>query len=146
MDNLSNVNSLDKADTTAEPQAPESSDTATPCGVAAAPNDRVDRITEHIDQALQQANPVVATIGAASGDLLLLHYRLGQALNERLADGPDLLASLSEIIPTLSIYAKIGQQADRFTQLALKIQMAQRDLAEANATVPSAPRRKRPPR
>lgn len=89
---------------------------------------RVERIAEHIASSLQEPEPLVAAIGAASGDLLLLHYRLGQALDECLAHDPDLLAALGELLPALNTFAKVGQQADRFLQLALKIQAAQQTL------------------
>jgi hypothetical protein len=100
-------------------------DSAEAGGEESDPTDgRVERILEHVDDSLRLDDPLQATVGAASGDLMLMQYRLRQVLDEVLQQTPDTLTALAEVMPALNTYMKVSQQVDRFIQLSLKIQAA----------------------
>lgn len=90
----------------------------------AASDVRVERILEHVDDALKQEDALQAIIGAASGDLMLLKYRLSQALDEALQEPPDSLSAIAEVMPAMNAFLKVSQQAGQFMQLSLKIKTA----------------------
>ena len=85
---------------------------------------RVERIREHVDDSLKQADALEATVGAASGDLLLMQYRLRQALDDALEETPNSLAAISEVMPAMNTFLKLSQQVGQFVQLSLKIKTA----------------------
>lgn len=85
---------------------------------------RVERILQHVDDSLQEPDALQATVGAAGGDLMLMQYRLRQALDETLQETPASLTAIAEALPALNIFLKLSQQAGQFVQLALKIKAA----------------------
>ena len=85
---------------------------------------RVDRILEHVDDSLKEEDALQATVGAASGDLMLMQYRLRQALDETLQETPDSLTAIAEVMPALNTFMKLSQQVGQFVQLSLKIKTA----------------------
>jgi hypothetical protein len=87
-------------------------------------DERVERILAHVDDSLGLDDPLQASVGAASGDLMLMQYRLCQMLDEMLQQPPDTLTALAEVMPAFNTYMKVSQQVDRFIQLSLKIKTA----------------------
>lgn len=85
---------------------------------------RVERIEQLVDDSLQEPDALQATVGAASGDLLLMQYRLRQALDDSLQGTPDSLTAIAEALPALNTYLKLSQQVGQYVQLSLKIKSA----------------------
>jgi hypothetical protein len=85
---------------------------------------RVERIREHVDDSLKQSDALEATVGAASGDLMLMQYRLRQALDDALEETPNSLAAIAEVMPAMNTFLKLSQQVGQFVQLSLKIKTA----------------------
>ncbi|MBN8628864.1 MAG: hypothetical protein J0M17_25605, partial [Planctomycetes bacterium] len=76
------------------------------------------------DDSLKQADALEATVGAAGGDLMLMQYRLRQALDEALQETPDSLSAIAEVMPAMHTFLKLSQQVGQFVQLSLKIKTA----------------------
>jgi hypothetical protein len=85
---------------------------------------RVARIEQLVDDSLQEPDALQAAVGAASGDLLLMQYRLRQALDDSLQETPDSLTAITEALPALNTYLKLSQQVGQYVQLSLKIKSA----------------------
>jgi len=85
---------------------------------------RVERILEHVDESLKLEDALQAAVGAASGDLFLMQYRVRQALEETLQCTPDSVTAIAEVVPVIATFLKLSQQADRYVQLAIKIKTA----------------------
>ena len=85
---------------------------------------RVERILQHVDDSLQEPDALQATVGAAGGDLLLMQYRLRQALDETLQETPASLTAIAQALPALNTFMKLSQQVGQFVQLSLKIKAA----------------------
>lgn len=93
-------------------------------GVDDAADVRVERILQHVDDSLREEDALQATVGAAGGDLMLMQYRLRQALDETLQETPDSLTAIAEVMPALNTFMKLSQQVGQFVQLSLKIKTA----------------------
>lgn len=85
---------------------------------------RFERILQHVDDSLREEDALQATVGAAGGDLMLMQYRLRQALDETLQETPDSLTAIAEVMPALNTFMKLSQQVGQFVQLSLKIKSA----------------------
>lgn len=107
-----------------EPLTPATDIPETADGVNEPADARVERILEYVDDSLKENDALQATVGAAGGDLMLMLYRVRQALDETLAETPDSLTSIAEVIPALNTYMKLNQQVGQFVQLSLKIKSA----------------------
>lgn len=93
----------------------------------ASPEVRVERIEQLIEDAVNLADPVQACMGAASGDLMLMQYRLCQAIDEKLQQLADSEAALFEVLPAVNTVTKLSQQVERYQQLGLKLKAGSRD-------------------
>lgn len=102
------------------------------CNASSAPTDtgeqtpgiadlRVERILEHIDNSVQQEDALQAAVGAAGADLMMIQYRMAQAIDEALRTAPDALTATAEILPSFNVYTKLSQQVGQFVQLSLKL-------------------------
>jgi hypothetical protein len=85
---------------------------------------RVERILEYVDDSLKENDALQATIGAAGGDLMLMLYRVRQALDETLTETPNSLTAIAEVMPAMNTYMKLSQQVGQYVQLSLKIKSA----------------------
>ena len=85
---------------------------------------RVERILQHVDDSLREEDALQATVGAAGGDLMLMQYRLRQALDETLQETPDSLTAIAEVMPALNTFMKLSQQVNQYVQLSIKIKTA----------------------
>jgi hypothetical protein len=85
---------------------------------------RVERILQHVADSLQEPDALQAAVGAAGGDLLLMQYRLRQALDETLQATPASLTAIAQALPALNTFLKLSQQVGQFVQLSLKIKAA----------------------
>jgi len=85
---------------------------------------RVQRILEHVNDSLSEEDALQAALGAASGDLMLMQYRVRQALEEALRETPDSLTAIAEVLPAMNTFMKLSQQVGQFVQLSLKIKAA----------------------
>jgi len=111
-----NTATIDPTNTAAPASAePESEASTTPSDI------RLQRITDYLEEALAKASPLEANLGATNADLQLIAYRMKQALEEALQQGPATIADLEELERTLEQYIKITKQIDRFTQAAMKL-------------------------
>lgn len=93
-------------------------------GVDDAADVRVERILEHVDDSLKEEDALQAAVGAASGDLMLMQYRVHQALEEALQETPDSLTAITEVLPAMNTFMRLSQQVGQFIQLSLKIKAA----------------------
>lgn len=85
---------------------------------------RVERIMEYVDDSLKEEDALQAMVGAVCGDLMLMQYRMRQALDETLQDKPDSLTAIAEVMPAMNTFMKLGHQVGQFVQLNLKIKGA----------------------
>jgi len=107
-----------------EPMAPATDLSVTDGGQDDAGDVRVERILEHVDDSLREEDALQAAVGAASGDLMLMQYRVHQALEEALRETPDSLTAIAEVLPAMNTFMKLSQQVGQFVQLSLKIKAA----------------------
>lgn len=92
-------------DAQAEPVAP---------GIA---SKRLARIHEYLVDALEQVDALQANLGAASSDLMLLGFRMKDAIETALRDASNPLGQFNELMPAIESYLKVVRQIDRLAQL-----------------------------
>lgn len=85
---------------------------------------RIERIMEYVDDSLKKDDALQAMVGAVCGDLMLMQYRMRQAIDETLQVPPDSLTAIAEVMPAMNTFMKLGQQVGQFVQLNLKIKGA----------------------
>lgn len=103
----------DPDDQGGEDQVPQAADSSSPGMVDA----RLQRIMEYLDEALNKKNPLEANLGAANSDLLLIGYRLKNTIDMALADPPEGLSQVEELMPAINTYLRIIKQIERLAQL-----------------------------
>jgi hypothetical protein len=81
---------------------------------------RVQRLTDYRRDSLAIASSLEASLGAVNADLLELAYLMKPVLAKALASEPTL-AKLEELAPIFDPYLKVTRQAERFTQLAIRL-------------------------
>lgn len=82
-----------------------------------APDRRLKRIQDYLNDAISKVNTREALIGATNSDLMLIGYRLKQAIEEALSTEPNSLGQFQELMPAVQMYLKITTQVGRLTQL-----------------------------
>jgi hypothetical protein len=100
--------------------APQNQDYAPEKAGAAAPDTvelRLARIREYLTESLQQPDALRANLGAASSDLMLLGFRLKEAIEEGLGDPTNALGRIERLMPAIEGYLKVTRQMDRFAHL-----------------------------
>lgn len=78
---------------------------------------RLERIREYQAQSLTNADPLHANIGAASGSLMQMGFRLEQAIEASLAESTDVLQQTKRLSDAMDTYLRITRQWDRLVQL-----------------------------
>jgi hypothetical protein len=84
-------------------------------------NRRLERLGECVKAALAMDDPLEASLGAMTGDLMFLGYRLRQALERRLDEGIRSADELTGAMPALDAYLRVTKQVDRFSRLAIQL-------------------------
>src|SRR5262245_19224027 len=82
---------------------------------------RLQRIQDYRRQALDRPDPLMATLGAANSDLLLLQYRFTQVLNRVLARSARSLEEFEDVAPEVQLCLQLSRQIDRFVQLEQRL-------------------------
>lgn len=85
---------------------------------------RTRRLAEYMASSLTEDDPLAANLGAVNGDLMLLAYRMRQALDGLFDEPPESVQELQAAMPGLEGYLKVTKQIDRFSQLAVKLAAA----------------------
>jgi hypothetical protein len=80
-------------------------------------NRRLQRIRDYRQQALGQKDALTANLGAVASDLMLLQYRLSQALNGALAQTDSVMEDFAEWSPALQACLQLTRQIDRLANL-----------------------------
>lgn len=86
---------------------------------------RTRRLAEYMASSLAKDDPLAANLGAVHGDLMLLEYRMRQALDGLFDTPPESLQELQAAMPGVEGYLKVTKQIDRFAQLAMKLAATQ---------------------
>lgn len=88
---------------------------------------RLAKIREYLIESLQQADALQANLGATSSDLMLMGFRLKEAIEEALAKSTDSLGRFERLMPAIEGYLKVTRQIDRFAQLDRRLTEARLD-------------------
>jgi hypothetical protein len=92
-----------------------------------APDLRLQRILDHLHEALAAESPLAANLGAVNSDLMLMGYRLQQVIEAAMAATPVGLDQFELLMPAISNYLRIIKQIDRLAQLSLRLAAAQEE-------------------
>ena len=95
---------------------------------------RLQKIEQLQSESVAKSDPLEANLGAASGGLLRMGYRLEQAIEGALVNLPSPFERFERLVPAIDMYLKVMRQADRFVQLG------QRHRSSGQAGGPSKPR------
>ena len=68
-------------------------------------------------ESLQHADTLQANLGATSSDLMLMGYRLKEAIEKALADASNPIRRFDQLMPAIEGYLKVTRQIDRLAQL-----------------------------
>jgi hypothetical protein len=104
------------------------------CGAEDDPHDRrYQRIIDYHNTALAIEDPLAANVGAVNADLMLMTYRLKQAIGEAMDVTPTALEEFEKLMPAVDSFLRISRQVERFAKLNLQ-------LAAAGAKLPPTDR------
>ena len=78
---------------------------------------RLEKIHEYLVELLQQADALQANLGATSSDLMLMGFRLKEAIEQAMADSSAPLGRFEQLMPAIEGYLKVTRQIDRLAQL-----------------------------
>ncbi len=95
-------------------------------------DDREQRILDCLECSLRQPGALQATIGAVNSDLMLIGYRLNQAVQTAMNTTPAALNEYSKLMPAVESLLKVYRQVDRFSQLEVRLTKA----AQTPANIP----------
>ena len=107
---------------------PAASTAAPPAGDGADP--RLQRIMDYLREALARDSALEANLGAVNSDLLMMGYRLKQAIDEAMAATPAALEQFQRLMPAIDSYLRLTKQIDRLAQLSLRL-ASPREAAQA---------------
>jgi len=88
--------------------------------------DRVQRIADYLESSLGKPDALQATIGAANSDLMLVGFRLNEAVQAALNSTPAALSEFGKLMPAVESLLKVYKQVDRFTQLEVRFSKAEK--------------------
>jgi hypothetical protein len=78
---------------------------------------RLEKINEYLLESLQKVDALQANLGATSSDLMLMGFRLKQAIEQAMGDSMAPLGRFEELMPAIEGYLKVTRQIDRLAQL-----------------------------
>ncbi|NQU21149.1 MAG: hypothetical protein HQ567_07685 [Candidatus Nealsonbacteria bacterium] len=78
---------------------------------------RLEKIREYLVESLEQGDALQANLGATSSDLMLMGFRLKEAIEKAMADSSAPLARFEQLMPAIEGYLKVTRQIDRLAQL-----------------------------
>lgn len=78
---------------------------------------RLKKIREYLVESLEQADALQANLGATSSDLMLMGFRLKEAIEEAMGDSSNPLGRFERLMPAIEGYLKVTRQIDRLAQL-----------------------------
>jgi hypothetical protein len=81
---------------------------------------RVQRLMDFRANSLAAASPEEALLGATNADLLEIAFLMKPVLAEALAGEPTL-AKFEQLLPIFDPYLKVTRQAERFTQVLIRL-------------------------
>ncbi len=82
---------------------------------------RLEKIREYLVDSLQQTDTLQANLGATSSDLMLMGYRLKEAIEIAFADASNPIGRFEQLMPAVEGYLKVTRQIDRLAQLDLRL-------------------------
>jgi len=88
--------------------------------------DRLQRITDYLESSLGKPDALQATIGAANSDLMLVGFRLNEAVQAALNSRPAALSEFGKLMPAVESLLKVYKQVERFTQLEVRFGKAEK--------------------
>ena len=91
---------------------------------------RLQRIMDYLREALARESALEANLGAVNSDLLIMGYRLKQAIDEAMAATPAALEQFQRLMPAIDSYLRLTKQIDRLAQLSLRL-ASPREAAQA---------------
>ncbi|MBT6156431.1 MAG: hypothetical protein HOK71_12640 [Planctomycetaceae bacterium] len=112
-----NKHEQSKNETPAEAGREETAQTAADSTNSIAPDRRLKRIQDYLNDALGKVDTREAVIGAANSDLMLIGYRLKRAIEEALSTESHSLEQFQALMPAVQTYLKITTQVGRLAQL-----------------------------
>jgi hypothetical protein len=80
------------------------------------PEQRLDRVHELQSQALQHSDPLLASLGIITGDLMQFAFRVQEWMTEKLGTG-DSLADREQFLRQADTYLKFVRQVDRLAHI-----------------------------
>jgi hypothetical protein len=92
---------------------------------------RIKQIQDLLKNSLSNTSPLDANLGAVNAGLMLIEYRLKQALDSALTSGPRSLEEFAPLMPVIKDYLRITKQIGQFSQLTVRL-AALHEAAEAN--------------
>jgi hypothetical protein len=68
-------------------------------------------------QALNEPDPMVANLGATSSDLFEMAFHVKQSISASLAQTPNSLEALPNLLPAMEMYLKLTRQSERIAKI-----------------------------
>jgi hypothetical protein len=94
----------------------------TVCGDEDRPHDpRYQRIVDYLNTALAIEDPLAANVAATNSDLMLMAYRLKQAIATAMEMTPAALEEFEKLMPAVDSFLRITRQVERFAKLNLQL-------------------------
>jgi hypothetical protein len=81
---------------------------------------RVERIEQYIEQSLAKPDPMEATLGVVTGDLMSMAHRIKRHIDELFEGDPEFVPELDLIAPEIDQYLRVSKQIERFALLTEK--------------------------
>lgn len=82
---------------------------------------RLEKIHAYLVESLEQADTLQANLGATTSDLMLMGFRLKEAIEKAMADAATPLAQFEQLMPAIEGYLKVTRQIDRLAQLDRRV-------------------------
>jgi len=78
---------------------------------------RLATIEKLLLQSLDEPDPLNAAFGAANADLFEAAFQIKQSISAALAQTPDLLRALPNLLPAMDMFLKLTRQAERIAKI-----------------------------
>ena len=87
---------------------------------------RLERLQQYQEKALQHADALQASVGAAAAELMLMGFRFSQGIDEVLSSCPDLLKRFENLAPVMDVYLRVTRQWDRLVKVNQELSAGKR--------------------
>ena len=117
-------------------QSDTPTDTPTDTAADECPDLEMRRIQDLLAESLALPNAFAANLGAQNSGLRKMAYRMQQAIEKALDQGPAELEEFEDVMPAIETLLKITKQVDRYSQLSMKLEEAQAAMSALVAKLP----------